>query len=62
MKFRAISILTAILFLTPTLCLAKRLHPEKWYQDRWCAQNGGKPAGCFQVRMNHICNGQFRRD
>jgi len=32
----------ALIILLPSISLAKRLHSEKWYQDRWCAQNRGK--------------------
>jgi hypothetical protein len=26
------------LLLIPTLVSAERLHPKRWYQDRWCAK------------------------
>ena len=31
-----------IIFLIPSLLLAKREHPEKWYQERWCREQGGQ--------------------
>jgi hypothetical protein len=30
-----------IIFLYPFQSLAKREHPEKWYQERWCKENNG---------------------
>lgn len=51
----------AFIFLSLFFCTAalgasealaqKRLHPERWYQDKWCAAAGGKaevrlPDGC----------------
>ena len=32
----------AIFFLFPGLLWAGHLHPEKWYQDKWCAEQSGK--------------------
>ncbi len=31
-----------MLLIFPSLLLAKREHPEKWYQERWCREQGGK--------------------
>jgi len=31
-----------IIFLIPSFLLAKREHPEKWYQERWCREQGGQ--------------------
>ena len=31
-----------IISLFPTLMLAKREHPEKWYQEKWCEANQGQ--------------------
>jgi hypothetical protein len=31
-----------IIFFFPSLLLAKREHPEKWYQERWCSEQGGQ--------------------
>lgn len=29
-------------FLTKSSAHAEHLHPEKWYQEKWCAQEGGQ--------------------
>jgi len=29
-------------FLFPSLILAKREHPEKWYQEKWCEEHKGQ--------------------
>ena len=29
-------------FMFPLLLLAKREHSEKWYQERWCREQGGQ--------------------
>jgi hypothetical protein len=39
-------------FLFPSLILAKREHPEKWYQKKWCKAYKGQvevalPDACF---------------
>ena len=35
------AIILIVIFLCPSFVLAKREHPEKWYQEQWCdAQNG----------------------
>ncbi len=31
-----------IIFLLPSLLLAKREHPEKWYQRKWCEAHKGQ--------------------
>ena len=31
-----------LLFVLPSLVLAKREHPERWYQERWCREQGGQ--------------------
>lgn len=31
-----------ILLLIPTLAQAGHSHPEKWYQEKWCAEQGGQ--------------------
>jgi hypothetical protein len=28
--------------MLPSLLLAKREHPEKWYQEKWCREQGGQ--------------------
>ena len=32
----------SIIMVIPLLSDAKRLHPEKWYQNKWCQDQGGK--------------------
>jgi hypothetical protein len=32
----------SILFLFPSLLLAKQEHPEKWYQEKWCEAHEGQ--------------------
>jgi hypothetical protein len=36
------ALIFSIIFLFPSLLLAKREHPEKWYQERWCREQGGQ--------------------
>ena len=31
-----------IIFIFPSLLMAQREHPEKWYQERWCREQGGQ--------------------
>jgi len=31
-----------IVMLFPSLLIAKREHPEKWYQEQWCAKHEGQ--------------------
>ena len=31
-----------IIFILPAPLLAKREHPEKWYQQKWCEENEGQ--------------------
>ena len=40
MKKTALIIIITIIF--PSLLLAKREHPEKWYQEKWCQAHGGQ--------------------
>jgi hypothetical protein len=41
LKFVKISIILFAMFLLPPHLWAKREHPEKWYQQKWCeAQKG----------------------
>ena len=30
------------IFLSPLPALANRDHPEKWYQEKWCQERGGR--------------------
>jgi hypothetical protein len=41
-KFVRISTICIIIFLFPSLLLAKREHPEKWYQEKWCEAHRGQ--------------------
>jgi len=31
-----------IIFILPAPLLAKREHPEKWYQEKWCEAHKGQ--------------------
>ena len=37
-----VALIVCIIFLFPSLLLAKREHPEKWYQEKWCREQGGQ--------------------
>ena len=37
-----VALMLTLIFLFPSLLLAKREHPEKWYQERWCREQGGQ--------------------
>ncbi len=37
-----VALILSIIFMVPALLLAKREHPEKWYQERWCREQGGQ--------------------
>ena len=37
-----LALILIIIFIFPSLLLAKREHPEKWYQERWCREQGGQ--------------------
>ena len=37
-----VALMLILIFLFPSLLLAKREHPEKWYQERWCREQGGQ--------------------
>jgi hypothetical protein len=39
-KKRLLTLMIILLF--PSLLLAKREHPEKWYQQKWCKENNGR--------------------
>jgi len=36
-------------------CHAKRLHYEKWYQEQWCADHGGKTEVVLPDRTRCDC-------
>jgi hypothetical protein len=37
-----VALIIIILFMLPSLLLAKREQPEKWYQEKWCREQGGE--------------------
>jgi hypothetical protein len=39
---KRIVLIFIIIFLFPSLILAKREHPEKWYQEKWCEAHKGQ--------------------
>ena len=41
-KFEKLLLILYIIFLFPSFLMAKREHPEKWYQERWCREQGGQ--------------------
>jgi hypothetical protein len=41
MKFMSMLIIF-IMFMFPASALAKREHPEKWYQEKWCKSRNGQ--------------------
>ena len=44
-----------IIMAIPFLADAKRLHPEKWYQAKWCQQQGGKVEVVLPDRTRADC-------
>ena len=40
-QMRKIISITILVLLIPSLAWAKRIHPEKWYQERWCREHKG---------------------
>ena len=38
----ALIIIIVIIFILPAPILAKREHPEKWYQQKWCEAQKGR--------------------
>ncbi len=54
--FMIICLIVALsLFVSPSLSLAKRLHPEKWYQERWCSLNHGEVEVVLPDRARCDC-------
>jgi hypothetical protein len=44
-----------IILIFPSLLFAKREHPEKWYQQKWCEAHQGQvevalPDGIIRMR------------
>jgi hypothetical protein len=58
-----IALILVIIILFPSLLFAKREHPEKWYQRKWCEAHKGQveevlPDGtrCDCVTDNYVQN------
>jgi hypothetical protein len=39
---KKISLIFVLIFWVPSMVLAKREHPEKWYQEEWCEARKGQ--------------------
>jgi hypothetical protein len=39
---KKIALIFVLICLVPSIVLAKREHPEKWYQEKWCQANKGQ--------------------
>jgi hypothetical protein len=37
-----VALIIFMIMIFPPMLLAKREHPEKWYQERWCREQGGQ--------------------
>ncbi len=44
-----------ILFI-PAIAFGGHTHPEKWYQDKWCAEMGGQAEVILQDSTRCDCN------
>jgi hypothetical protein len=44
-----------MIFIFPSLLLAKREHPEKWYQELWCRGQGGQIEVVLSDRTRCDC-------
>ena len=44
-----------IIFIFPSLLFAKREHPEKWYQAKWCEEQKGKVEVAFSDGTSCDC-------
>ena len=44
LKFNTLGLglICILVFLLPSVVLAKREHPEKWYQEQWCTAHRGQ--------------------
>ena len=56
------AIILIVIFLCPSLLFAKREHPEKWYQKRWCREQGGRIEVVLPDRTRCDCVGQHHFD
>ena len=39
---KKLTLIIILIFLFPPLLLARREHPERWYQEQWCAAHKGQ--------------------
>jgi len=37
-----VALILIVIFIFPSLLFAKREHPEKWYQEKWCEEQKGR--------------------
>lgn len=44
-----------LLILLPVMAWAGHEHPEKWYQERWCKEHGGKAEVMLEDRTRCDC-------
>jgi len=47
--------ITLIIILFTPMANGKKLHYERWYQERWCAANGGQTEVVFPDRTRCDC-------
>jgi len=47
--------MTLIILASACMASAKSLHPEKWYQEKWCDAKGGKTEVVFEDRTRCDC-------
>jgi hypothetical protein len=50
---RILIVITLCVVMLPAAATAKRLHPKRWYQERWCAKYFS--AGPHQVTNVYDC-------
>lgn len=50
-----ISIITVLLVMVPSLAEAKRLHPERYYQEAWCKAHDGQVEVVLPDRTRCDC-------
>jgi len=48
-------LIALLILLSAVCCHAKRLHPEKYYQSRWCADRGGQTEVVLPDRTRCDC-------
>lgn len=47
--------ITLIIIVSACMANAKSLHPEKWYQERWCKANCGRAEVVFEDQTRCDC-------